>query len=106
VKAGLAARAQDWPWSSTGALVAGRSTRHVDVTPALARTGDFAAFLAGGGDEARWRALLGAETVGRPVGAADWIVALEARAARPAKSGRRRAGGSLRSHRPVSAPFS
>ena len=83
VKAGLAARAQDWPWSSAAALVAGRSTRHVDVAPALLRTGDFGTFLASGGDEARWRALLSAETIGRPVGAADWVAALEARLGLP-----------------------
>jgi hypothetical protein len=71
VKAGLAARAQDWPRSSTGALVAVRSTRHVDVTPALARTGDFAAFLAGGGDEARLGLPLAPQRRGPKARAAD-----------------------------------
>jgi putative transposase len=53
VEARLAELAQDWPWSSTATLVAGGSTRHVDGAPALARTGDFGAFLASGGYEAR-----------------------------------------------------
>jgi putative transposase len=79
VKAGLARQAADWRWSSTRALIAGRSDRHVDVEPALQRTGDFAAFLAEAADEHLWRQVLAAEAVGRPVGAEAWIKALEAR---------------------------
>ena len=36
VKARLARRPEDWPWSSARALLTGRSTPHVDVAPALA----------------------------------------------------------------------
>jgi putative transposase len=83
VKAGLVASAEAWPWSSTRALIAGRSDAHVEVGPALERTGPFAAFLAGadrdGEGKARWVRLLSAEAVGRPVGAEDWIKGLEAR---------------------------
>jgi putative transposase len=80
VKARLTKRPQDWPWSSAPALLAGRSTPHVDVAPALARIEDPAAFLSGEDDaEGLWRSLLAAETVGRPLGAADWVKALEAK---------------------------
>jgi putative transposase len=80
VKARLVKRPEDWPWSSAKALLAGRSTRHVDVAPALARIADPAAFLSGEDDtEALWRSLLAAEAVGRPLGAPHWIEALEAR---------------------------
>jgi putative transposase len=61
-------------------LLAGRSTPHVDVAPALARIEDPAAFLSGEDDaEGLWRSLLAAETVGRPLGAANWVKALEAK---------------------------
>ena len=81
VRAGLAARAEDWPWSSTGALIAARSDARVDVGPALKRVGDFARFLAGDlfEDEALWTRLLSAQTVGRPAGEEGWIKTLEAR---------------------------
>jgi putative transposase len=100
VKAGLAARAADWPWSSARDHLAGRSTDHVDVEPALSRIGDFAAFLAGAAqDHDQWRAVLGAELIGRPVGAKAWIEQHEAQLGRPLspqrrgrKPGRREAG--------------
>jgi putative transposase len=77
VKARTVERAEAWPWSSTRALVAGRSDARGDARPALARVGDFAAFLAGGGeggaDAALWDRLLAAGVVGRPVGAEGWL---------------------------------
>jgi putative transposase len=83
VKAGLVKRAQDWPWSSTRALIAGESDARVEVGPALERVGAFAPFLAGaiegGADEALWKRLLSAETVGRPVGEETWVKGLERR---------------------------
>lgn len=81
VKAGLAARAEEWPWSSTAALIAGKSDGLVEVRPALDRIGDFAAFVADtdSEDETRWRRLRDREATGRPVGAEDWIKALETR---------------------------
>ena len=70
VKAGLVARAADWPWSSAAAHIAGRSTPHVSVEPALARIDNFAAHVAGeADDQARWAEVLKAELIGRPVGA-------------------------------------
>jgi putative transposase len=52
VRAQLVAKAHDWPWSSTRALMAGYSDRYVDVAPALERVGDFTQFLGDAFDEA------------------------------------------------------
>ena len=80
VEARLVSRAQDWPWSSTRALIGGESDARVDVGPALGRVGDFADFLAaaGGADEPLWERLLASAVVGRPVGAEAWVKTLEA----------------------------
>ena len=90
VAGGIVRRAADWPWSSAAAHLAGRDDAVVTVAPLLARIEDFAGMLAGAEDEAAIRALLSARTTGRPVGAADWIKALEAETGRtlaPAKRG-------------------
>ena len=80
VRARLTTRACDWPWSSTPALLAGRSDGVVTIEPALTRVGDFAAFLDQEFDDAATFApLRRAELVGRPVGAPDWIARMEAR---------------------------
>lgn len=80
VRAGLTKRPEDWPWSSTRALIAGVDDHVVRVAPALARVGDFAAFLGEEFDEAlSYAALRKAESVGRPVGSADWLAAMEER---------------------------
>ena len=94
VKAGLAKAAADWPWSSAAAHLAGQSTRHVVVEPALSRIGDFAAFIGARdpGVEARWGEVLKAEGIGRPVGAQDWVRELERRLGQdfsPRKRGRK-----------------
>lgn len=86
VRAGLAARAQDWAWSSVRAHLAGADDGLVRVAPALERYGSFAAFLGEGADEeadtAAWRELRRAETSGRPLGSAAFLAALEARTGR------------------------
>jgi putative transposase len=80
VRARLAERAEDWPWSSTRAHIAGESDDHVDVAPALERVGNFAAFLGEAFDEAMsYAALRKAESVGRPVGSKEWLADMEAR---------------------------
>ena len=56
VRARLTGRAEDWPWASTRALIAGVSDGYVRVEPALERTGDFAAFLGSPFDEEIGRA--------------------------------------------------
>lgn len=67
-------RAEDWPWSSTRALIAGTGDHVVKVAPALERVGDFAAFLGEEFNEAlTYAALRKAESVGRPIGSAEWL---------------------------------
>ncbi len=90
VAAGMTRRAQDWPWSSAKAQLAGDDDGVVVTAPLLARIGDFAGMLAGAEDEVATRALLASRTTGRPVGAADWIKALETgtgRSLAPARRG-------------------
>ena len=78
VKAKLVSKAEDWPWSSAGAHIAGVDSAHATIAPALDRIGNFAAFLTDApADDAIW-AILKAERVGRPVGAKAWIERLEA----------------------------
>ena len=78
VKAGLVAKAADWPWSSARAHIMGQDTPYVTVGPALSRIDDFAAFVATDpGDDARWTEVLKAELIGRPVGARRWVENLE-----------------------------
>lgn len=83
VKAGLVQRPEEWAWSSTRALISGQSSGRVETAPVLERVGPFADFLAAARtdseDELRWKRLLSAETVGRPVGADAWTKDLEAR---------------------------
>ena len=82
VRARLVERAEDWPWSSVRAHLAGRDDGVVTVAPA--RVGPFAAFLNEPFDaDTTFHALRRAETTGRPIGAADWINRLERDLARP-----------------------
>lgn len=92
VRARLVRRAEDWAWSSTRALIAGRDDHVVTVAPALERVGDFAAFLGAEFDEAlTYAALRKAESVGRPIGSAQWLAGMEERTGlklTPGKRGR------------------
>jgi len=69
VRVRLAARAQDWPWSSVRAHLAGRDDGLVSVRPLLDRAPRFADLVEGEPDEASWTALRRAELIGRPFGA-------------------------------------
>ncbi len=92
VRAGLVARAADWPWSSARAHLAGRDDALVKVAPALARIEDFAAYLDEEGEQAEVTALRRSRSTGRPVGAKEWLAGIEAKAGRalaPAKRGRK-----------------
>lgn len=83
VRAKLVGRAEDWPWSSVRAHLAGEDDVLVRIAPALDRYGSFAGFLGSADDDTNvWRALRRAETTGRPLGDPDWIAALEARTGR------------------------
>ena len=90
VRARLVARAEDWAWSSTRALIAGADDHVVSVAPALERVGDFAVFLGEEFDEAlSYAALRKAESVGRPVGSAAWLADMEARTGKVLVAGKR-----------------
>lgn len=77
VRARLAARAEDWPWSSARAHIAGADDGLVTVRPLLQRTGNFTVFLADGEDADASQTIRAAETTGRPLGDANFIKGLE-----------------------------
>jgi len=83
VRAGLTARAIDWPWSSVRAHVEGRPDPLLTARPLIDRLGGALAdfFDLDVAEEAR-RNLRRASTTGRPIGAAEWIKALEAETGR------------------------
>ena len=90
VRARLVPRAQDWPWSSVRAHLAGGDDGVVKTAPLLRRIGDFAAFLDATVDEdAAFGPLRRAEKTGRPVGEEAWIRQLEREARRPLAPRRR-----------------
>jgi putative transposase len=90
VKAGLSRRAADWRWSSAAAHIAGRSTPHVSVEPALERIADFAAVVeADADDRDRWAEVLKSKFTGRPVGTKAWIETPETRLGHPVSPRRR-----------------
>jgi putative transposase len=93
VRARLVRKAEDWRWSSTRALIAGEDDHVVKAAPALERVGDFAAFLGEAFDEKlSYAALRRAESVGRPIGSAEWLEEMEERTGRklaPQKRGPR-----------------
>jgi putative transposase len=96
VRARLAARAEDWPWSSVRAHLAGLDDTVVKVAPLLQRIENFAAFLDEPFDaDAAYLPLRRAETIGRPLGSDDWIERLERdhdRTLAPLKRGRKPRG--------------
>jgi len=78
VRAGLTARAEDWPWSSVRAHLRAKDDPLVRTAPLLKRlrgdTGHF--FEADVAEEAK-RKLRRAASSGRPLGGAEWAKALE-----------------------------
>ena len=94
VRAGLASRAADWPWSSVRAHLAGIDDALVRVAPLLARTDRFEDLLKNqtDADVVAFRALRTAEKTGRPVGSKAFIDQVELRLGRvfgPRKRGRK-----------------
>ena len=78
VRARLASRATDWKWSSSRALCDGADDGIVTVAPALNRVDDFTAFLDEAFDDAfTYAALRKAESIGRPIGSAQWLEDME-----------------------------
>jgi putative transposase len=90
VRARLVARAEDWPWSSVRAHLAGRDDGVVKVAPVLSRIENLTEFLGQPFDEeAAYAALRRSETIGRPLGAENWIAQLEREHDRKLAPGRR-----------------
>src|SRR4029077_16424146 len=74
---GLVSRAEDWPWSSARAHLAGEDDELATVAPLRALIPDFAALLTAPADPATTARIERAPTIGRPLGAPEWIAALE-----------------------------
>ena len=84
VRARLVARAEDWPWSSVRAHLAGRDDGLVTVAPVLSRVADFTALLTPDrADEDAFAKIRLAEGTGRPLANADFIAGLEKILGRP-----------------------
>lgn len=90
VRAGLAERAQDWPWSSAAAHMRGVDDALAPFAPTGDRVGDFAVFLGAAFDEAMsYAALRKAESIGRPIGSKQWLADWEFKTGRPLAAQRR-----------------
>ena len=90
VRARLVRRAAEWRWSSIHALLAPDPGDGLTTTePTLSRYPDFADLIAAGEDEALSQSLRRAETIGRPVGAKEFLARLESEAGRPLSPGKR-----------------
>lgn len=83
VRARLAVRAEDWPWSSASAHLVGRDDGLVTTAPLLAMQPDWPAFLGQGLDPAEHRALQRGERTGRPLGSDAFLQKLERDLGRP-----------------------
>ena len=77
--AGLVSRAEDWPWSSTRAQLAGADDELATVAPLRALISDFAALLAMPTEAATTTRIERVPTIGRPLGRPEWIAMLERR---------------------------
>lgn len=83
VRARLVPRYEDWPWSSTRALISGQDDNVATVAPAIERVGNFSAFLSEDFDEAMtYAAIRKAESTGRPIGSPAWLADMEQKTGR------------------------
>ena len=92
LRVGLCRRAQDYPWSSAAAHVAGEDDVLVRAGPLLKLEPRWARHLAADPDEGTVRALQRHESTGRPVGSERFLKRIEklvGRVVRPRKAGRR-----------------
>jgi putative transposase len=83
VVVGLVSSAEDWPWSSARAQLAGEDDELATVAPLRALIPDFAALLAMPTDAATTTRIERAPTIGRPLGSPEWIAMLERPLGRP-----------------------
>ena len=91
VRAGLAPRAEDWPHSSVRAHLTGRR-RARQGQPLLDRAPRFADLIEGEPDAAAFALIRRSELIGRPLGSAAFVAAIErslGRALAPGKRGRK-----------------
>ena len=77
VRAGLVAKAEDWPWSSARGHLEGRDDGLVSTAPLIEREGDWRAFLDQGLREDELAALRAGQRTGRPLGSEAFVAALE-----------------------------
>jgi len=82
VRAGLARRPDDWPWSSARAHLRGRDDECAEVAPLLDLAPDWRGFLKGGLEAAEHAAIRAAERTGRPLGSPRFVARLEKRLGR------------------------
>jgi putative transposase len=73
VVAGLVRRAEDWPWSSVRAHLAGEDDELATVAPLRALIPDFAAILTAPADPAATARIERAPIIGRSLGAPEWV---------------------------------
>lgn len=92
MRAHLVRRAEDWPWSSARAHLAGRDDELVTVKPLLEIVPDWASYLETPTPEPALDAIRRHQRTGRPLGGETFIDALEVslgRKVRPRKRGRK-----------------
>ena len=90
VRAKLVERAEQWPWSSARAHLAGRDDLLADVRPLLDRIEDIAGFFEPeAADDPAYIALRKAEATGRPLGTQSFVADLETHLGRKLAPGRR-----------------
>ena len=90
VRAGLVPSAQQWPWSSARAHLAGRDDRLVKVAPLLAMIADWNAFVQSAVPEEELRQIRRHGRTGRPLGDETFVGRLEGlvgRVLKPPKRG-------------------
>ena len=96
VRARLVKRAKDWAWSSVRAHLKGADDGLVTVRPLLERVTRFADLLAASEGPAEFASLRAAETIGRPLGAPDFLARIARKLGRsvaPGKRGRKSKAG-------------
>lgn len=77
VRAGLAGRASEYPYSSASAHVSGRDDTLVAVAPLLGLVPDWNSYLGGEEDEAFAASMKASERTGRPLGDAHFLQKIE-----------------------------
>jgi putative transposase len=89
VRARLVSKAEDWPWSSARAHLAGRDNQLVKVAPLLEMIGDWAAFLSSALPEEELRDIRHHTRTGRPLGDETFLGRLEGMVGRVLKPQKR-----------------